>query len=235
MTWFCPTFQRPERLRNLADSWELCEPETPLYIRIWKDDPRKEDYASQGWPESWTFYEGDAEWCGEAMNEFLERFPDEDQYGFLGDDIVLRTKGGLGILERFAGDMGVAFPNDGLHREGLCTHFCCGGRFVRALGYWAHPDFRHHYLDGVIFSIADHMKMLRYCPGVIFEHQHPLINDAIEVDATYEKANAGWEDSIGKFKTWLANEFPMTIAWMKEQCRIDYEEGGANGKPSVEG
>ncbi len=230
MTWFCPTFQRPERLRNLADSWEKCEPTTPLYVRVWENDPRKEDYFSQEWPETWHLYEGKAEWCGEAMNEFLERYPDETRYGFIGDDIVLRTEGGLGILDKFAGNMGVAFPNDGLQRHELCTHFSCGGRFIRALGFWAHPNFPHHYLDGVIYALADGIKMLRYCPDVRFEHQHPLVQEGVEMDATYEKANAVWESNIGKFKKWMIEERPLTHQWLVEQLRIDYEEDGLHGQ-----
>ena len=206
--WFCPTFQRPERLAALAVSWNKCAKKKPLAVRVWKDDPRLKDYFSISWPKGWDLYVSEAEYCIEAVNEFFEQHPGQGSYGFIGDDVVLRTPWGLDKLERLAEGKFLAYPNDLIQRNRLCTHFCMGGDLARVLGWVMPPQFKHGYTDLALFNIGINSGILRYAPEVIFDHQHIHVGKA-EMDDTYERAEMhtepgriAWEeyakDELGK-------------------------------------
>ena len=186
MSWFCPTFQRPERLAELAMSWEMHEQGRKLYVRVWEGDPRRDDYLNITWPEGWELYVSPAEWCGEALEEFYQKYPDEEFYGFIADDIVLRTPKGLEKLERLAEDWSLAYPNDTIQRHHLATHFCIGGELVREVGFLVPYGMKHNYLDVVWMHLGMNLGALRYCPDVIFQHKH-FLRGVAEMDDTYKR------------------------------------------------
>jgi len=136
------------------------------------------------WPNLWKFYDSDAKTCVEALNEFFQLVPEEPFYGFIADDIVLRTKGGLDHLQALATPFFVAYPNDTIQRERLCTHFCIGGDLVRLMGWLAYPKLEHGHLDVVWHALAGNSGLLRYAPQVIFQHKHYLTGLAPH-DETY--------------------------------------------------
>ena len=227
MGWICPTFQRPERLAELALSWEKCEPGRQLWVRVWENDPRKEDYFRFEWPDGWVLFEHESEWCGQALNTYFDWNPNEAYYGFIADDIVLRTPGGLGELEQAAGDWCVAYPNDTIHRHRGCTHFCVGGQFARKLNYFVPRELKHHFIDNALMSIASNCGLDRYCPWVIFQHKHFLAGTA-ERDATYEKI---WGEVTRQqvaemdllpqgeveFASWVKDKLPSEVNKIREE------------------
>jgi len=178
VSWVCPTLSRPHRLQELAKSWERCQPQTHLYVRLWAGDPLRKEYQALSWPKMFKFYDSDAKGCGEALNDFFERHPDEEFYGFIADDIVLRTRGGCELLQSLAAPFFVAYPNDCLQRWKMATHFCIGGDLVREVGWFAHPEMEHGEIDVVWYNIATHCGLLRYEPRVIFQHKHYLSGQA---------------------------------------------------------
>ena len=60
MVWICPTFQRPHRLQELAESWDRMERGKELYVRLWSGDPKLKEYRAITWPKNWRFYVSDA-------------------------------------------------------------------------------------------------------------------------------------------------------------------------------
>lgn len=219
MPWICPTFQRPHRLAELAASWDRCEHGKELWVRIWERDPFKQQYFDIEWPEGWILYESPAEWCGEALHEFWLHHPNEKFYGFIGDDIVLRTPGGLGILEREADDWFIAWPNDCVQRFKLATHFCVGGKLTNTLGWWVYPPLRHHYLDMPVHHIAINTGLGRYCPNVVFEHRHFLTRREELRDATYDKIYQGANNPYGTPEDKRA--LPIWEKYLKERLLED--------------
>ena len=218
MSWFCPTFQRPERLAQLALSWECCEPDTKLYVRVWEGDPRRNDYFSFSWPEAWELYRGKGEWCGDALQEFYKKFPDEKFYGFIGDDVLLRNKGGLGVLEKSAGDENIAYPNDLFQRDKLCTHFCIGGELVRTAGFLVPKGFRHQYLDCVWHIIGLNTGLLRYHPEVIFDHQNPFAKgDQSFTDEVTMKAHSQEGLALKRWEEWQEKEGREVITRVRKR------------------
>lgn len=242
MGWFCPTFQRPERLAELALSWEKTVAGKILYVRVWDKDPRKDDYFSYEWPEGWILYESDKEWAGEALNEHFDQHPDDGFYGFIGDDIVLRTKHGLDVLEHTAGNMFMAYPNDTVHRHRMYTHFCLGGGTARSFGFVIPRVFYHFNMDRALGFIMANCGLQRYCPQVIFQHKHFLWGRS-ERDDTYkkvygdiplkeldkfippdEKEYLEWEAREGRMlalelRKRLVSRYERTEEWNKEDIR----------------
>lgn len=222
MPWFCPTFQRPHRLAELAASWEFCQKDTPLFVRVWENDPCYDQYFSVDWPASWELYSSPAEWWGDAMREFFTMRPNEKFYGFIGDDVVLRTVGGLDKLEALAEDWFVAYPNDLRHRDRLCPHYAMGGKLANKLGWIAPPGFRHGYADVALFNLALNTGLLRYVPDVIFEHRHPHFGNA-ENDAVYAKAESITKEGEKRWDYFQQVHLPKLVMQVRVALRSEFE------------
>jgi hypothetical protein len=230
MSFFCPTFQRPKRLMELANSWDEHARGMPLFVRVWDKDPHKEEYLDTKWPDEWTLYESSAEWTAEALQEFFEKDRERDYYGFIGDDIVLESRDAIGNLVREAGNIYIAYPNDRIQRHNLSTHFCIGGDLVRTVGYLCPPGFKHHYLDQVWHTIGLNTGLLRYRPDVIFNHKH-VVRGKAEMDATYQRVyvspselRADREKEAREiFQLWLDKRAGRDIGTIKRKFLHDYE------------
>lgn len=201
--WICPTFQRPDRLKELAESWEKHQQGKELMVRVWDEDPFCDDYLSTTWPSGWNLYESPEKGAGEALNGAFSEWNDEECYGFIGDDIVLKTTGGLEILEEASKPYFAAYPNDTLQRNNLCTHFCVGSELAKIMEGIVPPMFKHNYMDVGLANIAIPFQLLRYCPQVIFQHRH-FINGHVDKDDTYKAiypegmTPAGEDEDYGK-------------------------------------
>jgi hypothetical protein len=247
MAWLCPTYQRPERLAELAISWRRHAPGKKLYVRVWKDDPRLEDYQKVEWPEEWELYEGDYKGAGASLREMWRMLPDEKSYGFIGDDIVLRTPGAIDLLEKEAGDWFIAYPDDTIQRNRLPTHFCIGGKLTNVLGWIVPNNIQHGYMDMPIMNLGLNTGLLRYCPHIIFHHKHFTRQEA-EFDASYQEMYTEegrlredkedvvadkvrldeymekyWREDITKVQKALIREFEDQMQWDQE----DQEAAGA--------
>jgi len=189
MSWVCPTFGRPDRLEELARSWVKCQRQTRLYVRLWTGDPMYLEYKKRKWPKQLVFYDSDAKGCGEALNDFFQRHPDEPWYGWVADDIVLRTPGGCELLQGLAEPFFIAYPNDCVQRHRIPTHYCIGGDLVREVGWLALPGLEHGFIDNVWGTLGRSSGLLRYEPRVIFQHKHFLTGQA-DYDEVYAASYA---------------------------------------------
>jgi hypothetical protein len=158
------------------------------------------------WPESWTLWdEREQTRLLPALNEAFAKHPNEAFYGFISDDVVPLTPGWHTRLIEAAGDWYVAYPNDCLQRHALPTHPVLGGKLVRSVGFWAVRGLMHNFgLDNFWLNIGLHAGVLRYCPDVIFEHEHVIVGKAVE-DAGYKFASEvlareqkWWEDNAAE-------------------------------------
>lgn len=220
--WMCPTFQRPDRLKELAEAWKRTAAGEPLYVRIWTEDKYKDEYFAHTWPEEWVLYESDAEWCGEAIQEFFTLYPGADSYGFIGDDVVPCTDGWVKELESAAGAWFVAYPNDTIQRHGLCTHAVIGGELLRTLGWWVPPGFKHHYLDQVWMNVGGNCGLLRYCPQVTFYHKHPVVK-RVKTDAVYAKADAIFMEGAERWDDYTKNELKRDVTKVRKALSEHFE------------
>ena len=252
--WFCPTYQRPEGLQRLADSWVKYAKDTPLVVRIYEEDAKRKEYEGLNLPESWQIYVSNTKHFSEAMNEFFARNPDEETYGFVADDIELTSEGGLEHLEALATPFFIAYPNDTIQRERLPTHWCVGGDLVRALNWFAPPFLKHNYTDNVWKLLGQNCGLLRYAPNVVFYHHHFIKNRA-ELNGGYDVTYDENKHMVGPlverdakaFQQYLSGDaFKMDVAllhstllWVENSIRkeagLDEEEtvSGRPGEPLV--
>ncbi len=196
-----PSISRPANMQRLIDSYREIHEHAPVTVFLWRDDPKLAEYQRIVFPQEWdVLIESERFTAGEAMRRAFEYSPDAEFYGFLADDIVFRTP----FYERLreaAVPCFVAYPDDGLQHENLCTHFVCGGDLVRAVGYWALPELQHSGLDVVWHLLGLNANVLRYCPEVQYYHIHPLAHRA-ETDEIYEYAKGLREGDNRVFQAW---------------------------------
>lgn len=206
--WLCGSRSRVDGLKRMCDSWiKTVDGEPYTVIRLDDDDPFLEKYLKHQWPPAWFISVGPpTNGVAEKLNWAFRSFPKEKQYGFLADDVVLRTPCWNTTLEMLAGDWQLAYPDDGFQHERLATHPCCGGELLRALGYWALPGIHHNFLDTALFAVAKRLRLAQYAPYVLFEHMHPVADKA-KGDATYQRARKLWNADQTTFTKWLGNDF----------------------------
>lgn len=186
--WVLPTLRRPQNVARLINSYRDVGEHAPVVVFLWKDDPSWNEYINLPWPSEWDRIVVDEEFtAAKAMRMALEWAPDAEFYGFLGDDILFRTKWSEQLREASLPHF-VAWPDDGYQGANLPTHFVCGGNLVRKIGWWAVPGMEHYGLD-VAWKVLDRKcpGLLRYCPEVRWEHRH-WFKDRRLMDDVYRKA-----------------------------------------------
>jgi len=101
------------------------------------------------------------------------------------DDFIFKTKGwDLRLMD----SPGFAYGFDGVNKH-LPTTCTISTRVTDALGWVQLPTLDHLCGDMVWSHIGQKLKIIKFCPDVIIEHNHYLFGKA-EKDATYEKTNS---------------------------------------------
>ena len=155
-------------------------------------DPKVSEYMRLDLPRDWNLVvaSGEYTYCGEKMNFALEKFSNAKFYGHLCDDVEIGTKDMLPQLSQAAGDWYVSYPGDGIYdqqgEEALICFPCMGGKLVRTIGWWAHPELKHNCIDSVITDIARTMKLEVNMRHLMLKMTHP-VNRAAEWDDTYAR------------------------------------------------
>jgi hypothetical protein len=111
--------------------------------------------------------------------------------GFMGDDHRPRTIGWhVMYMSALLGmRMGIVYGDDTIQHDRIPTQCMMTADIVRALGYMAPPSLTHLYVDNAWLAIGRACGMIRYLPGVVVQHLHPVAGTA-EVDEGYKRANS---------------------------------------------
>lgn len=246
--WLLPSLGRVDRCLRLADSYVATGADAPVVLRL--HEGFEEPYLRESWPKEWTVAVGPKTTAPGAMAELFRAQPDAECYGFLGDDVVLRTRGWDQALEMAAGRWGVAWPDDGHQEQGQnCTHACLGGDLVRAVGWWALPGVKHSYVDSAYFLIGHELALLRYVPMVKFEHRNWMFGEGPQDELTRFVRDT-FEGDTRRFKKWMQKGLPETVErvrrkmdggarqsggerpeWRNVEGRLRYESGADGGAP----
>lgn len=200
--WLLTSLSRPDRIRELVDSYQWDSGESRVMLVLWAGDKRMKEYLAQEWPANWTTEIVPMPGNGPTYNEMLARYPDEAQYGFLADDAVLDVPGMLAELEREAGAWNVAYANDKFHGESIPTMPCLGGQLVRAVGYLSPPSIIHQAIDCAWHDIGQPLGALRYRADLTYTHKHPLLGSA-KYDATYRDAQYASINYQQIYRAWM--------------------------------
>lgn len=195
--WILPSLGRPHRLKALAEATQ-----SPITVRLHQGDPKLDEYLETEWPETWTIRVGPKKTLVQSLNEAFHQSPSEDSYGFIADDCIPRPDHWHETLEEAAKSNLIAYPDDTIHSEKLCTHFCIGGDLVRQMGWLALPTLNHYFIDNVWLTIGRKLDKLRYTPSVTFQHDHPIRNPNLN-DSTYTSASRFTQKDSQTFQIWL--------------------------------
>ena len=195
--WCMPSRNRPEKCRAMLSDMVARGMTAEGVIGIDDDDPQIEAYRALPLPPGWTVMEVHNEHggAGESWRQAYARFPGKPWYGVVADDMSIETDGFESALVQAAGAWGIASSNDDWQSNadvmkgrmhGVAVF---GGEFLRALGYWAPPGFRHLYLDDLWESLGRTLGNWRTLMDVVTPHHHPW-KTGEAMDATTAAANS---------------------------------------------
>lgn len=199
--WIFTSLGRPDLIERTVKSYDWGE-HSPVLLTLWERDPALQQYLAKQWPAGWHIEIVPMRGNGPTYNEMLDRYPDEDCYGFLADDALLDTPGMLKALEDSCGNWRIAYANDQHWGEALPTMPCIGGDLVRAVGYLAAPLFEHWGIDTMWGELGRRLGLLCYRDDLRYTHLNPVWGTA-EDDRTYQLARArsiGHNDAL---RGWL--------------------------------
>jgi len=171
-------------LRRFLDASLDTEAQARTLVYLDEDDPALGEYRKIDYPSWWVVHVGAPVGLGGVYKWVFETFPDASYYGFLGDDLIPRTKHWDGKLIEAAGTGAISYGDDGNWGEKLATHPCIGGDLVRRMGWLCYPGLNKLFIDTVWHTIGAKLGRLHYLPDVKLEHMHYLFGKA-EHDETY--------------------------------------------------
>lgn len=204
MTWYLPSYGRPDKLRALLTA-PGGMPED-LFVLVNEDDPRRVEYEQTSpWPVH--VVAAGSRLC-DVWREVYRLWPDEACYGLTSDDCIPVTPGWHEKMSAAAGAHHFANPKGGpLWPQKMRSAICIGGDLVRAMGGLVPEGFRHNYADDVWDLVGSTFRLIVPLPDVVVEHRHPIYGTA-ESDATYARGSSDIDQDRDRFHAWRANEWP---------------------------
>lgn len=205
-----PTRGRPGNIARLLDSVHATSKlKTHIHIGVDDDDPELENYhrvmdkaANPGDEMSIGPRKGLTGWTNEIAVPAAEVYPFLASFG---DDMVPRTPGWdkalIEGIERM-GATGFTYPWDGT-REDIPEACVMSSNIVMELGWMAHPDLNHWYIDNVWADLGRGAGCIKHLRAIAVDHVW--------------KADATSKDSAGK----LAEDRDAYYGWRKERMADD--------------
>jgi len=227
-----PSRGRPDSLERVADAWDATgafAESAGLIFAVDVDDPRMPGYraaldrlaaASPG-PRTINLMN-----CGPwqpmvaKLNHAATMFAGQGHFalGFAGDDHLPRTTGWAARYLETLREMGtgIAYGNDLLQGERLCTSWAMTSDIVRALGRMVPAPVDHMYCDNSVMDLGRDAGCLRYLPDVVIEHCHPLAGKA-EWDTGYARVNRAeqFQRDEAAYRQWCGSGRDADVATIK--------------------
>jgi hypothetical protein len=198
LTVIVPSRGRPEAalqlINTVADTRQVHD--TGVVLAVDHDDPMLDLYREVAGtrPDIASVEVVRGGWMVAALNEAALRVasdPGVTAIGFLGDDHRPRTPGWdasyLSALTELGA--GIVYGNDLLQYDFVPTQCAMSANIVRALGWMAHPNLRHMYVDTLWRDMGNAAGKLRYLRDVVVEHLHYINGKAVE-DEHYQRVNS---------------------------------------------
>lgn len=215
-----PTRERPENLDRFLRCYSDTRAESPITILLDECDRFLGDYLTLSFPENVSYELAERVKPAQRMNNFVSKNRDLDWYGILADDVIPLTVFWDRILVSRAGKNKIAYPNDLIQKENLCTHPVVGGDIVRDLGFLIFPGVKHYFGDNVLHVVGQCIDGLEYCEDVILRHEHNIIT-GIKDGVTMQLETSYTEDEAA-FKAWV--DLPETRSKLISM-RVKYARG----------
>jgi hypothetical protein len=200
--WVLPSRGRPKNLLRFFDAFAKTQADTAGLVILDHDDPALNGYRAVILPPGWSLIlEHRHQTLGSLQNSVFNRWPNNEWYGLIADDVVPLTDYWDKELVKAAGSNGVSYPHDSINGGTQFTHGVIGGDLVREMGWLILPGLDRLYGDNVWTEIGNKRGVLEYCPQVKFDHLH-FSNGKAEMDETYRKTQTDEDRKI--YTDWAA-------------------------------
>lgn len=187
-----PTRGRPQSAARFAEAVDRSASAVVRFV-VDADDPSLSEYLEAVDPSTVMVYPGPGRpGIVDPLNWAVAQLCDSWEYvGFAGDDHLPRTEGwDVQIIETLGQlGTGICYGNDLLAGERIPTAVFMTSDIPKALGYMAHPDLVHLFVDDYWAELGRELDALTYLPDVIIEHLH-FLNGKSEEDDTYKRVNS---------------------------------------------
>lgn len=215
-----PSRGRPHNIADLHDAWSsTTSAAAGLLVAVDDDDPTLDDYRRVCDDRGIELTVGPRlRMCPTLNKVALDRAPYHFALGFLGDDHRPKSPGWNDRYLESLRDLGTGFVygNDLLAGERLPTQFALTSDIVQALGCMIPAPVKHLWADNQIWDLGHAIDRIRYLPGVIVEHLHPL-NGKAQQDAGYLEVNdpAAFEADRLVYADWYEHQRPADVEKLK--------------------
>lgn len=163
-----PTKERPQNIRRFIDAYNETEASEPVTLLINNDDKYLADYYNLDC--SFSVFLTKERTLPDIFNDFYSKHSNLEYYGIICDDVIPQTKNWDKILKESCLKHNIAWGNDLKEGAILATHPFLSGKFVRAVGHLACPNFQHGYVD-LLWTVAAYMLNGKYHNDIILEHK----------------------------------------------------------------
>lgn len=126
----------------------------------------------------------------EKLNYAASANPHYDYFGFVADDIVIKTPGfDYLIVQAFKANphIKIIYCNDELNGDKIANHWVIRGSVVNEF-FMALPTCRHMFIDNFWTKVGQDTNSIMYLENVVMEHRH-YVGRKAPVDATYRLSN----------------------------------------------
>jgi len=214
-----PSRGRPEAVAELALACkQTCTADTVLLVAVDSDDPTLPQYqAPPGtqvfftWAPPDSGHVGAINWAAARALEDFAPFA----IGKLDDDHRPRSVGWDTSLIAALRQMGtgIVYGNDLFQGAALPTAPVMTADIVAALGYMGPPSLRHLMVDNFWRDLGDEAGCLRYLPGVVVEHMHPMAGKVAWTEG-HQRVNApaAYERDGAAYLSYRSEQFAADVA-----------------------
>lgn len=190
-----PSRGRPEAVAELARVCaKTCTANTVLLVAVDQDDSELARYQAPAdttvfftWSPAGAGHVGAINWAAARALADFQPFA----IAKLDDDHRPRTTGWDTAMLVALRELrtGIVYANDLFQGENMATAVALTADIIDALGYMGPPSLHHLYVDNFWRDLGREAGCLRYLPGVVIEHLHPMAGKA-QVDEGYRRVNA---------------------------------------------
>ncbi len=234
--WFITSRQRPKMCKALIDSMLRNGSIAPGAVYIDEDDTNKDEYLNMDLPHNWRIVVVSPVviGCCNKIRQMYADFPNEDWYGCTPDDVLVLTGDFENSLVSAAGSWGMASANDGhqanqdVNKSKITGLVVFGGKFIRALGYFAPEKLTHVFWDDIFETLGRSLENWRVLMDVRCEVFHPIYGNC-ELDKTCASVNTQemYDEGYEFLINWLKEKFQDDVMrvrfaqWKEDDILID--------------
>lgn len=118
----------------------------------------------------------------------------------------------MGKIEENGG-WGVAYGDDRIHGEEMCTTSVISGNLVRALGYLQLPSLTHLFADNAVKMMAQGLGRFYYDPQVAIQHKHFIDKETKHDDISLKTNSPQMYDTDEKaLKLWFRHHAKKDVS-----------------------